>query len=303
MPEWDAEVDVDETLVRALLSEQFPELDARSARFVGEGWDNAVWVVEETWVFRFPRRAIAIAGVEREIAVLPRLAPLLSVPVPEPRFVGVPSDRFPWPFFGAPRLSGVEPCDAALDDVEREAIGRELGHFLRDLHSQVTLESADPSSALPDDPIRRADTPFRVTRTRERLAELPPGVWQPTPRVEEILAEGERLEPSTARVLTHGDLHVRHLLVGGGSVRGVIDWGDMCRSDPAIDLMRVWLLLPAAARERFAEAYGRIDAEAALRSRVLALFLGLTLAIYARDLGHAALERECVAGLDRTLVD
>ena len=67
--------------------------------------------------------------------------------------------------------------------------------------------------------------------------------------------------------------------------------------------MLVWLLLPAAARERFAEAYGRIDAEAALRARVLALFLGLTLPIYARDVGHAALERECVAGLDRTLVD
>ena len=303
MPEWDAEVDVDETLVRALLSEQFPELDARSARFVGEGWDNAVWVVEETWVFRFPRRAVAIPGVEREIAVLPNLARLVPVPIPEPRLIGVPGDRFQWPFFGAPLLSGLEPCHAALDDGARETVGAELGSVLRVLHSPETLASADPSCTLPDDPIRRADTPFRVTRTRERLAELPPGLWQPTPRVEEILAEGERLAPSTRRVLTHGDLHVRHLLVEGGSLSGILDWGDMCRSDPAIDLMLVWLLLPPAARERFVEAYGRIDAEAALRARVLALFLGLTLAIYARDVGHAALERECVAGLDRTLLD
>ena len=303
MPEWDAEVDVDETLVRALLSEQFPELDARSARFVGEGWDNAVWVVEETWVFRFPRRAVAIPGVEREIAVLPNLARLVPVPIPEPRLIGVPSDRFQWPFFGAPLLSGLEPCHAALDDGARETVGAELGSVLRVLHSPETLASADPSCTLPDDPIRRADTPFRVTRTRERLAELPPGLWQPTPRVEEILAEGERLAPSTRRVLTHGDLHVRHLLVEGGSLSGILDWGDMCRSDPAIDLMLVWLLLPPAARERFVEAYGRIDAEAALRARVLALFLGLALAIYARDVGHAALERECVAGLERTLVD
>jgi hypothetical protein len=77
----------------------------------------------------------------------------------------------------------------------------------------------------------------------------------------------------------------------------------MCRSDPCIDLLLFWLLLPPSARERFVETYGPIDDEASLRARVLALFLGLTLAIYARDVGHAALERECIAGLERTLVD
>ncbi len=303
MPEWDAEVAIDEELVRRLLGEQFPELDADSARLLGEGWDNSVWAIEERWAFRFPRRAIAIPGVEREIAALGRLGPLLPAPIPEPRFVGVPSDRFPWPFFGAPLLSGLEPCDAGLDDDERETLGTALGHFLRVLHEPETLASVDPSGVLPDDPIRRADTPFRVTRTRERLAEVSSDVWAPADRVEELLDEGERLPPSTRRVLTHGDLHVRHLLVAGGSVSGVIDWGDMCRSDPAIDLMLVWLLLPPAGRRCFVDAYGPIDDEARLRARVLALFLGLTLAAYARDVGHVALERECVAGLQRTLVD
>lgn len=35
----------------------------------------------------------------------------------------------------------------------------------------------------------------------------------------------------------HGDLHVRHLLVDrDGSATGVIDWGDLCLADPAVDL-------------------------------------------------------------------
>ena len=303
MPEWEAEVAIDEMLVRALLVEQFPELDASSACLLGEGWDNSVWVVEERWAFRFPRREVAIPGVERELQVLVALAPRLPVPIPVPRFVGAPTDRFPWPFFGAELLSGIEPCDAGLVDEERELLGTELGHFLRVLHSPETLAVVDPRSALPDDPIRRADTPFRVTRTRERLAELPRDLWRPPTRVSEILAEGDRLPPGTTRVLTHGDLHVGHLLVRHGSVSGVIDWGDMCRSDPAIDLMLVWSLLPPAGRERFVEAYGPIDEESYLRARVLALFLGSTLALYARDVGHTALERECIAGLERTLVD
>ena len=166
MPEWDAEVLVDEALVQALLTDQFPELDTRSSRLLGQGWDNSVWVVEERWAFRFPRREIAIPGVEREIAVLPSLAPLLSVPIPEPRFVGAPSESFPWPFFGAPLLSGVEPCDVGLIDDDRVELGGELGRFLRALHAPETLASADPDLVLPDDPNRRADTPFRVTKIR-----------------------------------------------------------------------------------------------------------------------------------------
>ena len=88
-----------------------------------------------------------------------------------------------------------------------------------------------------------------------------------------------------------------------GALTGVIDWGDMCRSDPATDLMVVWSLLPPAGRQRFLAEYGPVDEEARLRARVLAFFLGVTLALYARDVGNTSLERECLAGLDRTLVD
>ena len=151
MPDWDAELVIDEALVRALLAEQFPELDAASARLFGEGWDNAVWVVEEEWAFRFPRRAIAIAGVERELAILPRLAPLLAVPIPVPTFVGQRSDRFPWPFFGSRLLPGREVADAALGDEARVALGTELGQLLRALHEPELRGRVDPDDALPVD--------------------------------------------------------------------------------------------------------------------------------------------------------
>ena len=296
MPEWDADVVVDEALVQALLGDQFPELDASSARLLGEGWDNSVWVVEETWVFRFPRREIAIAGVERELAVLPVLAPLLPVPISAPTFVGRATERFRWPFFGAPLLEGVELADAGLDDDARERLGTDLGRFLRSLHD-VGLDVE-----LPVDPIRRADTPFRVERLREKLTHLPE--WRSSPEIDSILREGERLPPpSSGRVVAHGDLHVRHLLVAEGVLAGVIDWGDVCLSDPAIDLMLVWSALTPVGRVRFEEAYGPVNAEQRLRARVLALFLDVTLLLYARDVANAALERECVAGLERTLTD
>src|SRR5262245_54581129 len=251
MPVWDAEVEIDEALVRSLVAEQFPDLDSRTPRLLGEGWDNAVWLIEERWAFRFPRRQIAIPGVERELAVSPRLATLLPAPIPFPTFVGKPSDRYPWPFFGAPLLHGRESADAGLSDEERVELGRALGRFLRALHAPATQAQVDPSDALPLDPNRRADMSVRADVARTWLAELEDLGWEPRGDVRTVFAAALELGPSTARAVVHGDLHARHVLVREGALSGVIDWGDVCRADPAIDLALVWSFLPLPAREAF----------------------------------------------------
>jgi aminoglycoside phosphotransferase (APT) family kinase protein len=294
VPEWDAEVVVDEGLVHALLAEQFPELDGSSARLLGEGWDNSVWVVEERWAFRFPRRDIAIPGVQRELAVLPALAPVLPTPIPVPRFVGEPSDRFPWPFVGAELLSGIEPCDAELSDDDREKLGGELGRFLRVLH-ELNLDLA-----LPVDPLGRGDMSRQVTMSLELAAKVG---WLEIDRTSLLFARALELDPPSVAVLVHGDLHLRHVLVEHGALAGVIDWGDVCVGDPSIDLQIAWSLLPIDARARFFDEYGPIDEECELRARVLAVRLSAVLAYYARSVGYATLEREALAGFYRAVAD
>ena len=144
---WTAERTVDEPLVRRLLA-QFPELrPPRSLRPLSEGWDYAIWAVDEAWAFRFPRRTMVVPGTEREIAALPRLAPLLPLPVPEPVFVGGPTDDFPWPFFGSRLLPGRELGELSFDDTGREAVGVQLAGFLRALHTvdvDVDLARREP---------------------------------------------------------------------------------------------------------------------------------------------------------------
>ena len=302
MPEWDADIAIDEELVRTLLAEQFPELELRAVRLVGEGFDNAVWLIDEEWAFRFPRRAIAVSLVARELALLTRVAPLLPVAVPVPAFVGTQSARFPRPFFGHRLLPGSELADANLADSDRARLGVDVGRFLRTLHSPSTRELVDAGHALPVDPNRRADMPFRVRMTRERLDALP-GL-EPASRsaAERILSAAEGLAPSPARVLCHGDLHVRHVLVDRGELTGVIDWGDVCVGDPSIDLLFVWSVLPPTARVAFFEEYGEVDDARRLRAQVLAIMLSAVLAVYAQDQGLASLEREALAGLERALV-
>src|SRR3954470_11857510 len=99
-----------EELARRLIAGQC--FAPRTLTQIGEGWDNTVWLADERWAFRFPRREVAVPGVERELAVLGELAPQLPLPIPVPEFVGEPGEQFPWPFFGAELVPGVELCDA-----------------------------------------------------------------------------------------------------------------------------------------------------------------------------------------------
>lgn len=303
MPEWDADVVIDEALVRALLAEQFPELEGRAARLAGEGFDNSVWVIDDEWAFRFPRRAIAVPLVARELAVLTRLAPLLPVAVPVPALLGAASERFPRPFFGHRLLRGVEPADASLTDADRARVGIGIARFLRALHAPATREAVDAERALPFDPNRRADMPFRVARTRERLdliTDLAPDSRAAAGR---ILADAVGLPSTSTEVLLHGDLHVRHVLVERGELSGVIDWGDVCVGDPSVDLLFVWSVLPPEAREAFFDEYGKVDDATRLRAQVLGIMLSAVLALYAQDQGLPALECEARSGLERALAE
>jgi aminoglycoside phosphotransferase (APT) family kinase protein len=298
VPTWTAELVVDEPLVRSLLG-QFPILDPQSLRPFAEGWDYSIWAVDERWAFRFPRREMAVPGVRREIAVLPDLAPLLPIPVPDPVFVGEPADGFPWPFFGSALLPGQELGEADLDDGARVEVGRALARFLHALHGAEVVYD------LPTDGNRRAEMSTRVPKTRVQLADLEAeGIWRRRASVDRLLDEAEQLPDSQVSVVVHGDLHFRQVLVdGNGRATGVIDWVDVCRSDPAIDLSMLWSYFPVEGREAFLAEYGPVSDEQLLRARVVAFSLSAALAHYGHGEGFSAIEREALAGLERAATE
>ena len=301
MPEWDPEIDVDAPAAARLIGAQFPELRDAPVEPFAAGWDNTVHRVNGRWAFRFPRRRIAIPGVEREIEVLPRLAPNLPLPVPVPRFVGAPAAGYPWPWFGAPFIEGVELADATLADEAREPLAAALGAFLRILHASGLARRA--GAGLPVDPMRRADMRHRVPFARSRLGQLEAiGSWRRSAAVERLLEDAADLPPSSRTTLVHGDLHARHVLVAGdGTAAGVIDWGDVALGDPSVDLSIGYASFTGSARLAFLDAYGPVDGLTDRRARVVAVFLSAALAAYASDAGLGSLARESLAALERAV--
>jgi aminoglycoside phosphotransferase (APT) family kinase protein len=240
---------------------------------------------------------MVIPGLENEMSYLPILAPLLPLQVPEPTLLGQPTESFGWPFYGAPFLPGRELAETELDDEARIALGRPLGVFLRTLHS------LELDGDLPVDPVRRADMTFRVPKTRDRLAELDGlDLWIAPPEAHDIIDAAAGLGPPEPTAVVHGDLHLRHLLVDDGDrPTAVIDWIDLSRNDPGVDLVLYWCALPPAGRDEFRDSYGALDADQLLLGRILSLFLCGTLAVWGHHEGAEHVKREALDGLARTI--
>src|SRR4030095_4655807 len=153
-------------MAQRLVAEQFPELAALPVRLLGAGWDNTVFVAGEEWVFRFPRREVVLPGFRLEIELLPELAPRLPIPIPVPEHIGAPSEAFPWPYFGARFLPGVELCDAPATSLETLAV--ELARFLKRLHDAEVMAAF--GKRLPENWTKRADMELRVPMIVDQLA-------------------------------------------------------------------------------------------------------------------------------------
>lgn len=285
-----AEVEIDPELVRALLRHQHPDLAHLDLEPLDAGWDNALFRLGDALCVRLPRRQLAAALIEHEQRWLPYLAPRLPLPIPAPQRTGRPGSGYPWCWSVLPWLPGA-PADLEPPAPDQAQV---LADFLRALHQ------AAPRQA-PSNPFRGVPLAQRQDVVEARLGRLAARTPDVTERV--VAAWQAALSAPEARQAcwVHGDLHARNVLVTAGSITGVIDWGDVCRGDPATDLAAVWMLLePADARCEAMRRYGNAAAGTWRRALGWAVSFGTVLletglADHAR---HARMGRDILRRID-----
>lgn len=243
------EVHTDADLVRRLVTAQFPHWAQLPIEQVSSaGTNNAIYRLGDDMVVRLPRVEDAVAQAEFEYRWLPRLASQIPLALPEPIALGTAGEGYPWPWAINRWIDGQTTSDENVDPYQL-AIG--LGEFV------AGLRRADPAGAREgyrSGPLRARDAFVREwTAAAQGLIDTDAviEVW------EEALAAPEWDGPP---VWTHGDLLAGNVLVNGGRLSGVIDFGASGVGDPACDAIAAWTLLTTGSRDVFRRLAGFDDA-------------------------------------------
>src|SRR3954469_13654021 len=129
---------IDTDLVRRLVNAQFPQwrhLPVRPVAF--GGWDNRTFRLGNDMTVRLPSAAPYALQVEKEHRWLPRLAPLLPLPIPVPLAMGEPGEDYPWQWSVYRWIDGETAKTAEIADIRQFAVA--LADFL------VALRRIDPA--------------------------------------------------------------------------------------------------------------------------------------------------------------
>ena len=235
------EVDIDASLVRRLLAAQFPRwADLPITAGEPPGTVNAIYRLGDHLYARLPRVEEWAQDLDKEWHWLPKLAPRLSLRVPEPVGRGDPTSSYPFSWAIYEWIDGQPYSDGLVDD-ERQTAG-DLARFV------IELRRIDPVAAAPRagrEPLYKLDAVTRAaiestwdvvdsdaaTAAWERSLEAP--AWKGTP------------------VWIHTDLLRPNVLVRGGRLCAVIDFGGVGVGDPAADVIAAWSVFGHTGRTVF----------------------------------------------------
>jgi aminoglycoside phosphotransferase (APT) family kinase protein len=270
------EIDTDASLVRRLLAAQFPHwADLPIEPVASTGTDHAIYRLGDDKAVRLPRIHWAVGQVDLEARWLPALAPLLPVAVPVVLGIGEPAEGYPWRWSVHTWLEGENPAAGRLADPR--ALALDVAQFVRAMRGidsaggpptgrGVPLEKRDAVTRIAIDELRGLVDVAAVTAAWDSALATP--AWEGPP------------------VWIHGDVSPGNLLLSGGRLSGVIDFGCLGVGDPACDLVAAWNLLPAEARGVFRDAV-QVDDATWDRGRGWALSIALIQLPYYKDTSPA----------------
>ena len=229
------------------IREAFPEFRFRRARLIDSGLENVVVVVDDEWIFRFPRSERRRLAFAYELQLLLTLRQNTEIDLPDYRYVA-PGARFG----GYPMVKG-KPLDIghfqSLDHAARCQALSQFADFLNALHglspARVLNGAAPRRNTAKNDFVAAYLEQQRKFLAYRLDADL-------LGRIDRFYTGYAAHQPYPERI-THGDIDDHHVLLGGQPGKlGVIDFGDAAIGDPALDFAFLFTLPEWAARYAFA---------------------------------------------------
>ncbi|MBU7023276.1 MAG: aminoglycoside phosphotransferase family protein [Theionarchaea archaeon] len=245
------------------IKEEFPEIEWNTHRYLTQGWDHVVIILDETIVFRAPKDSFYRRELENEIQLLQYLKKKVTVGIPD--YIYVSRDGS---FAGYSLVKGQELTASRFQQLsasEKERAASQLAEFITTLH-------ATPESVLKKCKVKTEDQEEMYEElVRDTRALLYPRLSEKYIQlIEEYFEELEKaLSHNHPYTLVHSDLISEHILWDAQREQiNIIDFSDRSLGDPAVDFTGLREYGPKFAAHVFELYEGQKDEEMLYRSEL-----------------------------------
>ncbi|GGI78533.1 GNAT family N-acetyltransferase [Legionella impletisoli] len=254
-------------LARKLIAEQFPEYAHLPITSVEkQGHDNRTYRLGTEMLIRMPTAESYALKVPKEQALLPKLAPYLTISIPAPIKMGAASQGYPYPFSIYKWLDGRSINLLVLDDDCLEKLASDLARFLKELQGINNVEGLAPGQ---HNWWRGDHVSVYDKGAREQISELSTIIDET--KAIKLWEQACKTKWNKSPVWIHGDFAISNMLLKENELSAIIDFGGMALGDPACDLVIAWTFLNGKARDIFFQEMD-LDESTWLRAKAWALW-------------------------------
>lgn len=221
-----------------VIKDRFPEFANCQLVGDGSGWDNYAIIVNNEYLFRFPRRQESLDQIRQEAEVLDILHAKLPKYIEVPKYLAANLDD-DYPFVYYKMIQGQPLTKELYDGFTEEEKDRFIKYMVEFLH---ILHSIDIKSCKSLEKVNALGKyqDFYQKVTEVCLKYLTPDEQCKTKQIFDRYLQDISMQ-NYIPAAVHGDLSENHILITKNGI-GVIDFGDTSIFDPAIDLCWFYLL-------------------------------------------------------------
>jgi aminoglycoside 2''-phosphotransferase len=240
---------------------RYPDFSVDSVLSNEQGQNNDILIVNDEYIFRFPRYLDGIKQLEIVVAVLSGIQGYITLLIPHITFHNLVLE-VGQAFIGYRMIPG-EPLrrETFLEISDEKMLGglaRQLGSFLKELHT-VPIPSAIKY------PLPLSDTAAEWTEIYRRIREKCFPYMRPSARAwakahfETFLDDARNFQYQP--VLKHGDFGTTNILFDRRRrvINGIVDFGGAGLGDPAYDFAGILSSYGEPFLRRFAAVYPEIE--------------------------------------------
>ena len=233
--EFESEIDIPLSVTKvSRIIEENSDLRVNAVRKLGEGLEFQSYLVNEAWVFRFPKHVSETLDPLAEQEFSQELK--LSTSVPEIKFIRNHPWGYPETISGYKYLPGISLEHFRGEEIDQDYLGRQLGTVLKELHTirgMAVTKVSDPLAALRT---WSEDLDEQLSRiSRNSLS------YSQRTTIESYVDQYKFDLPKSESVLIHGDLGADHILLNDQKqLTGIIDWSNHTKGCRYRDFAGVW---------------------------------------------------------------